>query len=98
MAADGRRPITDGATLSPAADGGVTNRRRKVDGRAEELRHRTLRREAEARAEKEAMRRSEAAKSKLLRALRLARAATARASSGETAEAVAVPSRQSEGD
>jgi hypothetical protein len=98
MAPDGRRPITDGETTSSAVDGGVTHRRRKVEGRAEELRNRTLRKEAEAREEKEAMRRSDAAKSKSLRALRLARAATARASSGETAEAVAAPSRRAEGD
>ena len=98
MVEDGRRPITDSATMSPAADGGVSNRRRKVEGRGEELRNRTLRREAAAREEKEAMRRSDAAKSKSLRALRLARAATAGASSGETAAAVAAPSRQAEGD
>ena len=75
MTEDGRPSIIDGATMSPAGDGGVTNRRRKVEGRAEEQRNRTLRREAEAREEKEAMRRSNAAKSASLRAQRLARAA-----------------------
>ena len=98
MAANGRPSIIGSAMASPAGDGGVTDRRRKVEGRAEELRNRTLRKEAEAREEKEAMRRSDAAKSKSLRALRLARAATARASSGETAEAVAAPSRRAEAD
>jgi hypothetical protein len=68
----------------------VTDRRRKVAGRAEELRNRTLRREAEAREEKEAMRRSNAAKSASLRAQRLARAAT-------VAGTVAPP-RRTEGD
>jgi hypothetical protein len=94
MTTDGRPSIIDGATMSPAADGSVTNRRRKVEGRAEELRNRALRREAAAREEKEAMRRSNAAKSASLRALRLARAATAGASS----EPTAAPSRQTDGD
>jgi len=94
MTTDGRPSIIDGATMSPAADGSVTNRRRKVEGRAEELRNRTLRREAAAREEKEAMRRSNAAKSASLRALRLARAATAEA----TASGVAAPPRRTEGD
>ena len=76
MTADGRPPTIGGATSSPAGDGIVPDRRRKVEGRAEEVRNRTLRREAEAREEKEAMRRSNAAKSASLRALRLARAAT----------------------
>jgi len=50
MTEDGRPSIIDGATMSPAGDGSVTNRRRKVDGRAEEVRNRTLRREAAAQA------------------------------------------------
>ena len=79
MTADRRPSTIGGATVSPAGDGSVTDRRRKIAGRAEELRDRALRREAEAREEKEAMRRSNAAKSASLRALRLARAATARA-------------------
>ena len=90
MAADGRPSIVDGATTSPAGDGSVSNRRRKVEGRAEEQRNRALRREAEAREEKEATRRSNAAKSASLRALRLARAATA--------AGAAAPPRRTEGD
>jgi hypothetical protein len=94
MTEDGRPSIIDGATMSPAGDGNVTNRRRKVEGRAEEVRNRTLRREAAAREEKEATRRSNAAKSASLRALRLARAATA----GATAAGVAAPPRRTESD
>ena len=92
MTSDGRPSIIDGAMMSPARNGSTSNRRRN-EGRAEELRDRTVRREAEAREEKEAMRRSNAAKSASLRALRLARAA-----SEATAEAVAAPSRRPEGD
>ena len=91
MTTDGRPSIIDGATMPPAGDGSVTNRRRKVDGRAEEVRNRTLRREAAAREEKEATRRSNAAKSASLRALRLARAATG-------ATGAAAPPRRTEGD
>jgi hypothetical protein len=90
MTDDGRPSIIGGAATSPAGDASVSDRRRKIAGRAEEVRNRTLRREAEAREEKEAMRRSNAAKSASLRAQRLARAATA--ADG------AAPSRRTEGD
>ena len=90
MAANGRPSIIGSATASPAGDGSVTDRRRKIAGRAEELRDRALRREAEAREEREAMRRSNAAKSASLRALRLARAAAA--------AGVAPPPPRTEGD
>jgi hypothetical protein len=88
MAANGRPSIIGSAMASPAGDGGVTDRRRKIAGRAEEVRDRALRRETQAREEKEATRRSNAAKSASLRALRLARAATG----------AAAPPRRTEGD
>ncbi len=88
MTDDGRPSTIGNATVSPAGDGSVTDRRRKIAGRAEEVRDRALRREAQAREEKEATRRSNAAKSASLRAQRLARAATA----------AAAPPRPTEGD
>jgi hypothetical protein len=92
MAADGGSSTIGGATTSPAGNSNGTDRRRKVAGRAEEVRDRALRRETQAREEKEATRRSNAAKSASLRALRLARAATAVASAG------AAPSRHAKED
>ena len=80
--------------MSPAAVGGVTNRRHQAHSRADDLRSRSLRKEAEAREEKEATRQANAAKSASLRALRLAHAATAARSPDETAAAVAPPPRR----
>ena len=86
MAADGGSSTIGGSTTSPAGNSSVTDRRRKIAGRAEEVRDRALRREAQAREEKEATRRSNAVKSASLRALRLARAATAVAPSEAAAK------------
>jgi hypothetical protein len=73
----------------------MTNRRRDAEAhsRAEALRNRSLRKEAEAREDKEATRQANAAKSAALRALRLARAATAKTPSDGPAERRESPQR-----
>ena len=78
----------------------MTNRRRDAEAhsRAEALRNRSLRKEVEAREDKEATRQANAAKSATLRALRLARAATAKTPSDGTAEAVASPQQRTAED
>ena len=78
----------------------MTNRRRDAEAhsRAEALRNRSLRKEAEAREDKEATRQANAAKSASLRALRLARAATAKTPSDGTAEGAASPAQRATDD